>query len=107
MGFAIPGTLKYAAGGQGRYCHIGDTVQEQIKKLQDFITNHYYNCTDEILNGLGQMYICDERMKKNMESCFAFSSSSWFDFTFAFSSYSLYAWVLPHFSLTSFAYWSN
>ncbi len=42
-------------------------VQEQIKKLQDFITNHYYNCTDEILNGLGQMYICDERMKKNID----------------------------------------
>lgn len=26
------------------------------KKLQDFITEHYYTCTDEILQGLGAMY---------------------------------------------------
>lgn len=26
------------------------------KKLQDFITEHYYTCTDEILLGLGAMY---------------------------------------------------
>lgn len=26
------------------------------KKLQDFITEHFYTCTDEILLGLGAMY---------------------------------------------------
>ena len=31
-------------------------VQEQVKALQDFITEHYYHCTDEILSGLGKMY---------------------------------------------------
>lgn len=26
------------------------------KRLQDFITDHFYTCTDEILFGLGKMY---------------------------------------------------
>ena len=33
-----------------------DTVQEQVKKLQNYITEHFYTCTDEILSGLGKMY---------------------------------------------------
>ena len=31
-------------------------VQAQVKKLQDFITEHYYTCSKVILNRLGQMY---------------------------------------------------
>ena len=31
-------------------------VQLQVKKLQDFITEHYYTCSKVILNRLGQMY---------------------------------------------------
>lgn len=31
-------------------------AQELVKKLQDFITEHFYTCTDEILSGLGKMY---------------------------------------------------
>lgn len=31
-------------------------VQAQVKKLQDFITEHYYTCSRVILNQLGQMY---------------------------------------------------
>lgn len=31
-------------------------VQEQVKKLQDYITKHFYNCTTQILAGLGRMY---------------------------------------------------
>ena len=27
-----------------------------VKKLQDYITNHYYHCTNTILNGLGKIY---------------------------------------------------
>lgn len=42
-------------------------VQEKISDLQRFITDNYYNCTREILKGLGQMYISDERMKKNID----------------------------------------
>lgn len=42
-------------------------VQEKIGELQAFITKNYYNCTDEILSGLGEMYVCDERMKHNID----------------------------------------
>ena len=31
-------------------------VQTQVRKLQDYITEHFYKCTDEILFGLGKMY---------------------------------------------------
>ena len=31
-------------------------VQLQVKKVQDFITEHYYTCSKAILNQLGQMY---------------------------------------------------
>lgn len=43
-------------------------AQGLVKKLQDYITAHYYTCTDEILAGLGKMYAADERFKKNMDS---------------------------------------
>ena len=33
-------------------------VQSQVKKLQNFITEHYYTCTDEILSQLSIMYVC-------------------------------------------------
>ncbi len=36
------------------------------QKLQDYITENYYTCTKEILAGLGQMYVADERFKKNI-----------------------------------------
>lgn len=42
-------------------------VQEKIAELQTFITKNYYHCTNEILCGLGQMYVCDERMKHNID----------------------------------------
>ena len=44
-----------------------DTVRELVKKLQQFITENYYTCTDEILAGLGQMYVQDERFRKNID----------------------------------------
>ena len=42
-------------------------VQEKISGLQEFITANYYECTDEILRGLGQMYVADERFKRNID----------------------------------------
>ena len=42
-------------------------VQELVKKLQNYITENYYTCTDEILAGLGQMYLADERFKSNID----------------------------------------
>ena len=42
-------------------------AQALVSKLQAHITASYYNCTDEILAGLGKMYVCDERFKKNID----------------------------------------
>ena len=42
-------------------------VQELVAKLQAHITANYYTCTDEILAGLGKMYVADERFKKNID----------------------------------------
>lgn len=43
-------------------------VQEKIRALQDFITRHYYTCTDEILRCLGQMYVQDERFTHSIDA---------------------------------------
>jgi len=40
-----------------------------VAKLQAHITENYYTCTDEILAGLGKMYVADERFKKNIDKC--------------------------------------
>ena len=44
------------------------TAQRLVKTLQDYITANFYHCTNEILAGLGQMYVCDERFKNNIDS---------------------------------------
>ena len=46
-----------------------DSVEAQalVAKLQAHITANYYTCTDEILAGLGKMYVGDERFKKNID----------------------------------------
>ena len=42
-------------------------VQSLVGKLQDYITQNFYTCGDEILAGLGKMYIADERFKENID----------------------------------------
>ena len=42
-------------------------AQNLAKTLQNYITAHYYHCTDEILAGLGQMYVADERFRNNID----------------------------------------
>ena len=42
-------------------------AQALVAQLQAHITANYYTCTDEILAGLGEMYVCDERFKKNID----------------------------------------
>ena len=43
-----------------------DEAQVLVKELQNYITENYYTCTKEILAGLGQMYVADERFKTNI-----------------------------------------
>ena len=42
-------------------------AQTLVAKLQAYNTANYYTCTDEILAGLGKMYVADERFKKNID----------------------------------------
>ena len=42
-------------------------AQTLVKELQAYITENYYTCTKEILAGLGQMYVDDERFKTNID----------------------------------------
>ena len=42
-------------------------AQALVAKLQAHITVNYYTCTDEILAGVGKMYVADERFKKNID----------------------------------------
>ena len=42
-------------------------AQALVKKLQAYITENFYTCTDEILAGLGQMYVADDRFKNNID----------------------------------------
>ena len=46
-----------------------DSVEAQalVKELQNYITDNYYTCTNEILAGLGLMYVTDERFKNNID----------------------------------------
>ena len=55
--------------GELKYLSVeDDNVQGKIKELQQFISDNYYTCTNEILYSLGQMYVNDERFKKNIDN---------------------------------------
>lgn len=42
-------------------------VQEQVERLQRYITGHFYNCTKDILKGLGEMYSAGGSMTENID----------------------------------------
>ena len=44
-----------------------ESVQAQVKKLQDYITDHFYKCTKEILGGLGKMYVGGGEFTENID----------------------------------------
>lgn len=44
-----------------------DAAQAKVRALQDCISANYYPCTDEILSGLGQMYVADARFTENID----------------------------------------
>jgi DNA-binding transcriptional MerR regulator len=43
-------------------------VQQLVELLQNTITQNYYNCTKQILAGLGQMYVADDRFRQNIDA---------------------------------------
>lgn len=42
-------------------------VQLQVKKLQDYITEHFYHCTPQILSSLGKMYAGGGEFTENID----------------------------------------
>ena len=44
-----------------------DEAIATAEKLQAYITENFYTCTKEILSGLGEMYVLDERFKANID----------------------------------------
>ncbi len=44
-----------------------DAVQALVARWQQHITHNYYDCTKEILAGLGQMYTADQRFTQNID----------------------------------------
>ena len=58
--FADMGKLKHKSPSD-------DIVQSKIKDIQMYISENYYTCTKEIFKGLGEMYMYDERFKKNID----------------------------------------
>ncbi len=42
-------------------------VQEKIAALQAYINENFYTCSNDILKELGEMYVCDDRFKKNID----------------------------------------
>ena len=58
---------KFAACKANGVSAASVEAQAIVIKLQAHITANYYTCTDEILAGLGKMYVADERFKKNID----------------------------------------
>ena len=45
-----------------------ERVQLQVKKLQDYISKHFYHCTNEILSSLGKMYSGGGEFTENIDN---------------------------------------
>ena len=45
-----------------------EAVQDWVRELQAFFTEHYYTCTPEILMGLGEMYAGGGAMTENIDA---------------------------------------
>lgn len=69
-------TAEHADGLMAIFAELGairhtapeaEAAQTLVAKLQQFITEHYYTCTPQILKGLGQMYIAGDSMTENID----------------------------------------
>lgn len=44
-----------------------DAAQALVQQWKEHISKSYYDCTNEVLKGLGEMYVGDERFTKNID----------------------------------------
>ena len=54
------------AGGLKDKDPASDEAQDIVKRIQAYITENMYNCTDEILSGLGKLYSSGGEFTKNI-----------------------------------------
>ncbi len=59
--------LLAAFGTLGEKNASAPEAQTLVKRLQDYITAHFYTCTDEILAGLGRLYTEDEAFTASID----------------------------------------
>lgn len=74
-------TIFVEFGSMMDYSPTSEKVQSQVKKLRNYITHSYYNCTKEILAGLGKMYGSGGEFTENInreagEGCAEFVSAA-------------------------------
>ena len=72
------GSADEAADGLMKlFAHLGelktlppesDEAQAAVADIQRYITDHFYECTDQIFAALGEMYVADERSRKNIDN---------------------------------------
>lgn len=58
---------EFAVCMQSGHTADSDKVQILVNELKMYITDNYYTCNNEILKGLGKMYVADERFKANID----------------------------------------
>ena len=58
---------EFAAALKDGKAPESDTAQSLVRKLPQYITDNFYTCTNEILAGLGQMYVANDRFKSNID----------------------------------------
>ncbi len=58
---------EFAELNRGGVSPDSEPAKITVEKLQQCITDNFYTCTDEILKGLGQMYVADDRFCKNID----------------------------------------
>ena len=58
--FARLGAIRHLDPGSAE-------AQAMVARLQVFISQHYYKCTNQILRGLGRMYIAGDSMTENID----------------------------------------
>lgn len=68
MGDGLENIMKEFADCMNNGANYDSTdAQALVHQLQNYITENFYTCTSEILAGLGQMYVADERFKNNID----------------------------------------
>ena len=58
---------EFAACMQNKNAPDSAGAQALVSELQEYISANFYNCTDEILAGLGQMYSADARFRNSID----------------------------------------